>query len=66
MRKILAVICSLITLFAIKETVYVFTSTEPDMVKQKAILIVIALSITVPLFILSFWLWIPKRKNNGQ
>lgn len=66
MRKVFAVICTIITLFAIKEAVYVFTSTEPDMLKQKPIMIVIALSICIPLVILSLWLWSPRKKNNNQ
>jgi len=66
MRKLFAVLSTIITLFAIKETVYIFTSTEPDMVKQKAIMIVIALSISIPLIILSLWLWSPGRKKNDQ
>ena len=64
MRKIFAVLCTIITLFAIKETVEIFTSTEADMVKQKPILIVIALSISIPLVILTLWLW--KPKNNQE
>ncbi|MGN8057764.1 hypothetical protein ACTJKN_15900 [Pedobacter sp. 22163] len=66
MRKLFAVLSTVITLFAIKETVYVFTSTDADMVKQKAIMTVIALSITIPLIILTLWLWSPGRKKNGQ
>lgn len=66
MRKLFAVLSTIITLFAIKETVYVFTSNEADMVKQKAIMVVIALSITIPLIILTLWLWSPGRKKNGQ
>ncbi|WP_293306438.1 hypothetical protein [Pedobacter sp. UBA5917] len=66
MRKILAVICTIITLFAIKEAVYVFISQEADMVKQRPILIVISLSICIPLIVLSLWLWKPRAKNNGQ
>ncbi|WP_316805560.1 hypothetical protein [Pedobacter nototheniae] len=66
MRKVFAVICTIITIFALKETVYVFTSTEPDMVKQKAIMIVIALSICIPLIILSLWLWKPRNKNQEE
>jgi len=65
MRKLFAVLSTIITLFAIKETVYVFTSTDADMVKQKAIMTVIALSITIPLIILTLWLWSPGRKKNG-
>lgn len=66
MRKVFAVICTIITLIAIKEAVYVFTSTEPDMVKQREIMIVIALSICIPLIILSLWLWSPRKKNNDK
>jgi Na+/melibiose symporter-like transporter len=66
MRKLFAVLSTIITLFAIKETVYIFISTEPDMVKQKAIMIVIGLSISIPLIILSLWLWSPGRKKNDQ
>ncbi|MDQ0638081.1 hypothetical protein QF042_001646 [Pedobacter sp. W3I1] len=66
MRKLFAVLSTIITLFAIKETVYVFNSTAPDMVKQKAIMIVIALSITIPLIVLTLWLWSPGRKKNDQ
>ena len=66
MRKVFAVICTIITLFAIKEAVYVFTSTEADMVKQKPILIVIALSICIPLTVLSLWLWSPRKKKIDQ
>ena len=66
MRKVFAVICTIITLFAIKEAVYVFTSTEPDMVKQREIMIVIALSICIHLIILTLWLWSPRKKNNDQ
>ena len=35
MRKLFAVLSTIITLFAIKETVYVFTSNEADMVSKK-------------------------------
>ena len=64
MRKILAVICTLITLFVLKETFNVFITDEHDIVKQRSIFIVIGLSISIPLIILSFWLWSPGRKNN--
>jgi len=66
MRKLFAVLSTIITIFAIKEAVYVFMSTEPDMVKQKPILIIIALSICIPLILLSLWLWAPGRKKNDQ
>jgi len=63
MRKILAAVCTLITFFAIKETVVIFLSNEPEIVKQKPIYIVIALSISIPLIILSLWLWKPRNKG---
>ncbi|SEQ95393.1 hypothetical protein [Pedobacter rhizosphaerae] len=66
MRKFLAVICSLLTLFAIRETVYIYTTVDQDVASQRSMLILTALSITIPLFILSFWLWIPKRKQQDE
>lgn len=62
MRKILAALCTVITVFAIKETVYIFTSTDADIVSQRNQLELTALSITVPLVILTLWLWISSRK----
>jgi presenilin-like A22 family membrane protease len=63
MRKILAVICTLITLYVIKETFLIFTSNNAEVVAQRPILIVIALSIGLPLILLSIWLWRPKNKK---
>lgn len=63
MRRVLAVICTLITLFAFRETLYIFNTADADVVKQRPQLILTALSISIPLLMLSFWLWIPKRKN---
>lgn len=60
MKKIFAVISTLITLFALKETVNIFITDEADIVKQRSIFIVIALSILIPLIILTLWLWKPK------
>ena len=62
MRKILAILCTLITAYALKETFVIFTSKEAEIVAQRPILIIIALSITLPLAVLSLWLW--KSKNN--
>jgi len=64
MRKVFAVISTLITLFVLKETINIFTTTEADIVKQRSIFIVIALSLSVPLVILSLWLWKPRNKND--
>jgi hypothetical protein len=66
MRKILAILCTLITLYAFKETFYIFTSDEVEIVKQRPILIIISLSISLPLALLSLWLWKPKAKINAD
>lgn len=63
MRKILAVIVTIVTIFAIKEGYTIFASTEKDIIGQKPILIVISLSIIIPLILLSIWLWRPKNQN---
>ncbi|PWS26069.1 hypothetical protein DHW03_18665 [Pedobacter yonginense] len=62
MRKIFAILFTVITVFAIKETVYIFTSTDADIANQRSQLELTALSITVPLVILTLWLWISSRK----
>lgn len=62
-RKILAVILTLFTLYAIKETVVIFTASDSEIVSHRKQLILIAFSITVPLIVLSLWLWKPKPKN---
>jgi len=63
MRKVFAIICTLITLYAIKETVIIFVSDNAEVIAKRPILIVIALSITLPLVFLSLWLWKPKNRN---
>ncbi|GGE70735.1 hypothetical protein EV200_11225 [Pedobacter psychrotolerans] len=64
MRKIFAVVCTILTLFVLKETVNIFITDEADIVKQRSIFIVIALSISIPLIILTLWLW--KPRNNQE
>ncbi|KQN33481.1 hypothetical protein ASE92_16955 [Pedobacter sp. Leaf41] len=63
MRKVFAVICTLITLFVLKETINIFVTDEADIVKQRSIFIVIALSISIPMVILTLWLWKPKNND---
>lgn len=63
MRKILAILCTLITIYALKETFVIFTSNDAAIITQRPILIVIALSITIPLALLSLWLWKPKNNK---
>ncbi|RZL36799.1 MAG: hypothetical protein EOO96_06260 [Pedobacter sp.] len=63
MRKIFAILCSLLTIYAVKETVVIFISDNAEVIAKRPILIVIALSITLPLAFLSLWLWKPKNNN---
>jgi len=63
MRKVFAVLATLITLYVLKETYYIFTTTDAEIVKRKSQLILVSLSILVPLIILSLWLWRPKPKQ---
>lgn len=63
MRKVLAIISTIITLLAIKEIYHIFTTTDPEIIKQKGQLILASFSIVIPLLILTLWLWRPKRKQ---
>lgn len=66
MRRIFAIVSSIITLYAIKEGFTIYFSTEKDVVGQKPILLVIALSIIIPLVLLSLWLWKPKSQKEAE
>jgi Na+-driven multidrug efflux pump len=48
-RKIFAVLVTIITLLLSKETIVIFTSTTPEIVQHRRQLIVISLSILLPL-----------------
>jgi len=63
MRKILAVIFTIISLFAIRETFIIFTSSAPDLVKHRDQLILVSISLTVPLVFFTLWLWKPRYKQ---
>ncbi len=65
MRKVLAFITLAITLFAIREGYFIITSTDKAIAGQKAIWIVIALSIIIPLILLTLWLFKPKPKTHN-
>ncbi|WP_316830212.1 hypothetical protein [Pedobacter aquatilis] len=67
MRKVLAILCTIITLGALRETFRIFTSNEADIVAARQQLIPLAVSITVPLIILSLWLWVskPRKEENN-
>ncbi|SFG73312.1 hypothetical protein SAMN04489864_10223 [Pedobacter insulae] len=63
MRRFLAILFTVVTLFAIKECVYIFTSTDPDIVVKKTQLSIVAISIIIPLMLFTLWLWSGKRKQ---
>lgn len=65
MRKIFAVLCTILSVFAIKETVYIFLAKDADIIARRTPLQLTALSITIPLIILSLWLWRPKGKKKN-
>ena len=63
MRKVFAIITTVLTFLALKEGFTLMMSTDQDIVGQKPILIVIAISIILPLLFLSFWLWKPQNNK---
>lgn len=60
-RKVLAVVVTLITLLIIKETIFIFATSAPDIVANGQRLKIASVSICIPLIILCFWLWSPKN-----
>ena len=66
LRKIIAVLVTLITIWAIKETFFIFTTSQTDIAAGRHWLILASLSITVPLIIACFWLWKPKYKGEDN
>ncbi|GAB1463859.1 hypothetical protein MASR2M52_19380 [Pedobacter sp.] len=62
-RKILAVAVTLITLLIIKETIFIFTTKQADIVANGKSLKIASVSICIPLIILCSWLWSPKNNN---
>lgn len=58
-RKILALIVTVITLWVIKETWFVFTTTAADVAASRNQLKIVFVSILIPLLILCFLLWRP-------
>ncbi|MNK04782.1 hypothetical protein D3C87_226550 [compost metagenome] len=66
LRKIIAVLVTIITLWAVKETVVIFTTTDADIVAKRSQLILASLSITIPLVIISLLLWRPKPKADDH
>ncbi|MDQ8006666.1 MAG: hypothetical protein REI64_17815 [Pedobacter sp.] len=62
LRKIIAAIVTMITLWLIKETIFIFTTPQADIAKNRDFLKLASLSIVIPLLIVNFWLWRPKPK----
>lgn len=65
-RKILAVLVTLLALYCIKETVYIFLSKEAEVLSHKRQLLVIAFSITFPIVLIALWLWKPKGPEEDK
>lgn len=63
MRKVFAIIFTIATFFAIKETIFIFTSSDADIIAKHTQLKLASLSIAIPLVIISFLLWRPKQKG---
>jgi len=66
LRKILAILVSIATIWAIKETIVIFTSSDADIATKGPQLKLASLSIAVPLTIASFLLWRPKPKGEDH
>lgn len=64
-RRIFAVIVTVITLWLIKETIYIFNSTDADIAAKRDQLKIACISLAIPLVLLSFWLWRPKVKKTN-
>lgn len=62
----MAVLVTIITLWAIKETIFIFTTSQPDIVEKGNQLKLASLSITIPLMFVCFLLWRPKPKDEEQ
>ncbi|WP_113664251.1 hypothetical protein [Pedobacter nanyangensis] len=62
-RKTIAFLLTIIALWAIKETIFIFTTSEADIAAKRGQLKLASLSITIPLVIASAWLWRPTPKG---
>lgn len=66
LRKIIAILVTIIALWAVKETFVIFTSTDADIVAKRSQLILASLSISIPLVVISLLLWRPKRTEEDN
>ncbi len=63
LRKIIALLLTIVAVWAIKETIFIFTTSDADIVAKSGQLKLASLSITIPLVIASLWLWRPTPKG---
>ncbi|WP_461790060.1 hypothetical protein [Pedobacter sp.] len=63
-RKIIAFLVSIIAIWAIKESIYIFTTNDVDISAKRDQLKLASLSISIPLTIIAIWLWRPKPKQD--
>ncbi len=66
MRRFLAILLTLITILAIKEAFYIFTTTDAEIVKKQTQYSLVSLSIVLPLVLLTIWLWRGKKSKNHE
>lgn len=62
-RKFFAILATIVTLWVIKETYYIFTTNDIEIAANRAQLKIVCISVVLPLMLLTFWLWRPKPKS---
>lgn len=65
MRKVLAILFTIISLFALKETFYIFNTAEAEIVAHHKQFKIVALSVLIPLTLFTLWLWSGKKKTEN-
>lgn len=65
MRRFLAILLTIITILAIKEAFYIFTTTDTEIVKKQTQYNILSLSIVLPLVLLTLWLWSGKKNQES-
>ena len=64
--KVPAIILSLISFGAIKETFRILTSGDPDIAEDRTGLIIMSVTITTILIVLSIIFWVKKPSDNKR
>lgn len=65
MRRFFAILFTVLTILAIKESIYIFNSNDQDITNKKAQLSIVAISVTLPLVLFTLWLWSGKRNQRA-